>query len=207
MSAASRYGYAVRMSSAFCPAASSPSTRETGKRRPRMHGFPVHTAGSIVILSKPCIASRIARSAAVSQLFAPFFRGDRRMMPVLFPLSFFLFRHPGTQPPQAAQRARVSTDRHAAHPGTQPPQAAPRARVPNAAAKAAATAAWRAAARSPDEPWLRPRLRKPAGAMDGPAGANHRMPPCVRQGVMCDGWSRNQIRSHSSVIARRSSDV
>ena len=183
MSAASRYGYAVRMSSAFCPAASSPSTRETGKRRPRMHGFPVHTAGSIVILSKPCIASRIARSAAVSQLFAPFFRGDRRMMPVLFP--FFLFRHPGTQPPQAA----------------------PRARVPNAAAKAAATAAWRAAARSPDEPWLRPRLRKPAGAMDGPAGANHRMPPCVRQGVMCDGWSRNQIRSHSSVIARRSSDV
>ena len=72
---------------------------------------------------------------------------------------------------------------------------------------AAATAARKAAARSPDEPWLRPRLRKPAGAMDGPAGANHSIPPCVRQGVMCDGWSRNQIRSHSSVIARRSSDV
>jgi hypothetical protein len=43
--------------------------------------------------------------------------------------------------------------------------------------------------------------------MDGPTGAINSMPPCVRQGVMCEGWSRNQIRSHSSVIARRSSEV
>ena len=33
------------------------------------------------------------------------------------------------------------------------------------------------------------------------------IPPCVRQGVMWEGWSRNQMRSHSSVIARRSSEV
>jgi len=46
--------------------------------------------------------------------------------------------------------------------------------------------------------------RRTAG---NPEPAAQRMPPCVRQGVMCDGWSRNQIRSHSSVMARRSSDV
>ena len=104
-------------------------------------------------------------------------------------------------------------------PGTQRPQAAPRARAPRLSRIAAA--AIRCAAAAPRRPrppgrrplaartnlWLRPRLRKPAGAMDGPAGANHSIPPCVRHGVMCDGWSRNQIRSHSSVIARRSSDV
>ncbi len=204
MSAASRYGYAVKISSAFCPAASSPSTRDTGNRRPRMHGFPVHTAGSIVILSKPCIASRIARSAAVSQLFAPFFRGDRRMMLVLLDRCLSAFSHAAAAGGAACPRFNGSARSASLHAAAAGGAACPRAR---AAAKAAATAAWRAAARSPDEPWLRPRLRKPAGAMDGPAGANHRMPPCVRQGVMCDGWSRNQIRSHSSVIARRSSDV
>jgi hypothetical protein len=36
---------------------------------------------------------------------------------------------------------------------------------------------------------------------------DQRIPPCVRHGVMCEGWSRNQIRSHSSVMARRSSEV
>src|SRR4051794_25430454 len=33
------------------------------------------------------------------------------------------------------------------------------------------------------------------------------MPPCVRSGVKWLGWSRNQMRSHSSRMARRSSDV
>ena len=47
----------------------------------------------------------------------------------------------------------------------------------------------------------------PGGAPSGRSCSCQRMPPWVRHGVMCDGWSRNQIRSHSSVIARRSSDV
>src|SRR3954469_13835624 len=33
------------------------------------------------------------------------------------------------------------------------------------------------------------------------------MPPCVRNGFMWLGWSRNQMRSHSSRNERRSSDV
>ncbi len=35
-----RYGYAYKIDSLVSPAASSPSSRETGKRNPRMAGFP-----------------------------------------------------------------------------------------------------------------------------------------------------------------------
>src|SRR5271167_126333 len=39
------------MFSRVSPEARRPSRRETGNRRPRMHGFPVHTFGSTVIRS------------------------------------------------------------------------------------------------------------------------------------------------------------
>ena len=56
MSDSSRYGYALRIDSLVSPAANNPSRRDTGKRKFLMQGFPVQTAGSIVILSM-CMAN------------------------------------------------------------------------------------------------------------------------------------------------------
>ena len=45
--------YPARIVSRVSPAASSPSSRATGKRKPRMQGLPVQIAGSIVMREKP----------------------------------------------------------------------------------------------------------------------------------------------------------
>jgi len=54
---------------------------------------------------------------------------------------------------------------------------------------------------------LKPTLQEGQASACRTDGRAYRMPPWVRHGVMWEGWSRNQMRSHSSVIARRSSDV
>jgi len=48
--------------------------------------------------------------------------------------------------------------------------------VPRHGLKAVPTAGWMPAAGGSGQPWLAPQPPKPAGAMDGPAGAKARMP-------------------------------
>jgi len=49
MSSGAKYGYDFKIDSGVSPAARRPCSRETGKRKPRIKGFPQQTSEFIVM--------------------------------------------------------------------------------------------------------------------------------------------------------------